>query len=138
PANLPTFGLRRVGSDEAWGLTPADVETARQRIGELRFEGPYTPVGLAGTIAAPGNAGGFNWGGLSYDPARGVVVGAVNRFAAIVRLYPREQAPARRGPDMRLEAELGEMRQTPYVVERTYLFNFERGLLPFTKPPCGT
>jgi quinoprotein glucose dehydrogenase len=138
PVNLPAFGLRRVDSDEAWGPTPADMEIARQRIGQLRFEGPYTPVGLAGTIEAPSNTGGFNWGGLSYDPARGIAVGAVNRFAAIVRLYLREQAPARRGPNVRLEAEIGEMRQTPYVVERTYLFNFERGLLPFTKPPWGT
>ena len=138
PVNLPVFGLRRVTAEEAWGPTPADVETARARIAELRYEGVYTPVSLRGSIEAPSNTGGFNWGGLSYDPARGIVVGAVNRFGAIVRLFPREDAPRSTGPNVRLEAELGQMRETPYVVQRTYLLNFERGLLPFTKPPWGT
>ena len=138
PATLPTFGLRRVTVDQAWGLTPADAEAARKRIAALRFDGPYTPVGLAATIEAPSNVGGFNWGGLSYDPARGIVVGAVNRLAAVVQLIPRAEAPARTGPNIRLEPEIGLMRQTPYVVERTYLVNFERGLVPMTAPPWGT
>jgi len=88
-------------------------------------------VSLDDTIEAPSNVGGFNWGGLSYDPARGIVVGAVNRIAAIVRLYPRAEAPAATGP----EAEIGQMRDTPYVVRRTYLLDFAHGLLPFTRPP---
>jgi len=138
PATLPAFGLRRVTADESWGLTAADVELARKRIAELRSAGPYTPVSLAATVEAPSNAGGFNWGGLSYDPERGIMVGAVNRFAAIVRLFPRAEAPARTGPNVRLEAEIGSMLETPYVLQRTYLLNFERGGLPFTKPPWGT
>lgn len=138
PANLPVFGLRKVTPDDAWGLTPAEAEFGRKRIAELRYEGPFTPVSLRGTIEAPSNTGGFNWGGLSYDPARGIIVGAVNRFAAIVRLYPRESAPAASGRNIRLEAEVGQMLQTPYVVTRTYLLNFRRGGVPYTKPPWGT
>ena len=138
PSTLPVFGLRRVTAEEAWGPTPADVETARARIAELRSEGLYTPVSLRGSIEAPSNTGGFNWGGLSYDPARGIVVGAVNRFGAVVRLFPRAEAPAGVGPNVRLEAELGQMRDTPYVIQRTYLLNYERGLLPLTRPPWGT
>jgi quinoprotein glucose dehydrogenase len=138
PVDLPVFGLRRVGTDDAWGLTAADVERARTRISELHHEGPYTPVGLVETIEAPSNTGGFNWGGLSYDPVRAIVVGAVNRFAAIVRLYPRGEAPASTGPNIRLESEIGRMRDTPYVVQRTYLLDFEHGALPVTKPPWGT
>jgi quinoprotein glucose dehydrogenase len=30
------------------------------------------------------------------------------------------------------------MRQTPYVVSRTYLLDFQRGGIPATKPPWGT
>ncbi|HUO62778.1 MAG TPA: pyrroloquinoline quinone-dependent dehydrogenase [Terriglobales bacterium] len=138
PANLPVFGLRSVTPDDAWGLTPAEVETGRKRIAELRYEGPFTPVSLRGTIEAPSNTGGFNWGGLSYDPARGIIVGAVNRFAAIVKLFPRASAPSSTGPNIRLEAEVGAMLQTPYVVTRTYLLNFGRGGIPYTKPPWGT
>jgi quinoprotein glucose dehydrogenase len=138
PANLPVFGLRRVTLDDAWGLTPADVDAARQRIAALRYEGPFTPVSLRGSIEAPSNTGGFNWGGLSYDPARGILVGAVNRFAAVVQLFPRAHAPAATGPNIRLESEVGPMLQTPYVMTRTYLLNFDRGGLPQTKPPWGT
>ena len=119
PMNLPVFGLRAVTPDDAWGLTPPEVEAGRKRIAELRYEGPFTPVSLQGTIEAPSNTGGFNWGGLSYDPARGIIVGAVNRFAAVVKLYPRESAPSSAGPNIRLEAEVGSMLQTPYVVSRT-------------------
>jgi quinoprotein glucose dehydrogenase len=124
--------------DDAWGLTPAEAEAGRKRIAELRYEGPFTPVSFQGTIEAPSNTGGFNWGGLSYDPARGIIVGAVNRFAAIVKLYPRESAPSSAGPNIRLEAEVGSMHQTPYVVSRTYLLNVQRGGIPYTKPPWGT
>jgi quinoprotein glucose dehydrogenase len=138
PVNLPVFGLRRVTQDDAWGLTPAETELARKRIGELRYEGPFTPVGLRATIQAPSNTGGFNWGGLSYDPARGILVGAVNRFAAIIQLYPRDQAPPSLGPGVRLESEIAPMRQTPYVVSRTYLLDFQRGGIPYTNPPWGT
>ena len=134
PANLPVFGLRKVTPDDAWGLTPAEAEVGRKRIAGLRYEGPFTPVSLQETIEAPSNTGGFNWGGLSYDPARDIIVGAVNRFAAIVKLYPRDSAPSSAGPNIRLEAELGSMLQTPYVVSRTYLLNFQRGGIPYTKP----
>jgi len=138
PANLPVFGLRTLGPDDGWGLTPADAEAARQRIAGLRHQGPYTPIGLSATAEAPSNVGGFNWGGLSYDPDRGIVVGAVNRIAAIVRLYPRAEAPARTGLNQRLESEIAPMLQTPYVLERTYLLDFAHGGVPLTRPPWGT
>jgi len=138
PVKLPVFGLRRVTAEDAWGLTASDAAVARRRIAELRYEGPYTPVSLGGSIEAPSNTGGFNWGGLSYDPARSIVVGAVNRFAAITRLFRRADAPAPAGPNIRLEAEIGAMRDTPYVLQRTYLVDLARGALPYTRPPWGT
>ena len=61
-------------------------------IAALRSEGPFTPISLQGTIQTPSNSGGFNWGGLSYDPERQMLVGAVNRFAAVMQLIPREEA----------------------------------------------
>ncbi len=138
PVNLPLFGLRNVTPDDAWGLTPEETEAGRRRIAALRHRGPFTPVGLQPTIEAPSNTGGFNWGGLSYDPARGILVGATNRFAAITQLFPRANAPQSTGQDIRLESEVGRMLQTPYVVQRTYLLDAQRNLLPYTKPPWGT
>jgi len=31
PVDLPVFGLRRFTADEAWGPTPADVQSARAK-----------------------------------------------------------------------------------------------------------
>jgi quinoprotein glucose dehydrogenase len=142
PVTLPVFGLRSLSADDAWGLTPADTERARQQIAALRYEGPFTPVGLEPTAEAPSNTGGFNWGGLGYDPQRGILVGAVNRFAAIVQLFPRREAPDVRATQpaggIRLEAEVGPMLGTPYIGRRTYLLDMARGKLPYTKPPWGT
>jgi quinoprotein glucose dehydrogenase len=141
PANLPVFGLRSVTVDDAWGLTPEDTAAARQKIAALRWEGVFTPIGLQPTAEAPSNTGGFNWGGLTYDQEHGIIVGATNRFSAIVQLFPR-QNPPKTGTSshggVRLEAEIGEMMQTPYILSRTYLINVEKGRLPYTKPPWGT
>ena len=57
----------------------------------LRSEGPFTPASLRGSVQAPAPVGGFNWGGLSYDPKRNLLVGATNRVAAVVTLVPRDQ-----------------------------------------------
>jgi quinoprotein glucose dehydrogenase len=138
PVSLPAFGLLSLGPEDAWGLTAGDVERAREKIAALHYDGPFTPVGLEPTAQIPSNIGGFNWGGLSYDPARGILVGATNRFAAIVQLFPRQRAPQARSEDVRLEAEIGEQRQTPYVVARNYLVDFAHGKLPYTRPPWGT
>jgi glucose dehydrogenase len=80
--DLLGFGLRHLTPEDAWGLTPEDTEVARQKIAAVRCRGPFTPVGLEPTDEAPSNTGGFNWGGLSYDPQRGILVGASVRWAS--------------------------------------------------------
>jgi quinoprotein glucose dehydrogenase len=91
PIALPVFGLRQLTPEDAWGLTPADIRTAREAIASVHWEGLFTPIGLKPTGNVPSVLGGFDWGGLSYDPERRILVRAVNRFATIVQLYPREQ-----------------------------------------------
>jgi quinoprotein glucose dehydrogenase len=135
PTQLPLFGLRRVTPDDAWGATPQAREAARERIAALRSEGPFTPISLRGTIAAPSNIGGFNWGGLSYDPVRALLVGATNRIAAVVRLQPRDKTGS--GGTLPGAVETGEQRGTPYTLERGYLLD-EQTRLPSTTPPWGT
>ncbi|HEV8544227.1 MAG TPA: pyrroloquinoline quinone-dependent dehydrogenase, partial [Verrucomicrobiae bacterium] len=139
PTTLPTFGLRAVSVAEAWGLDSDQREKARARIQSLRNEGPFTPPGLRGSIHAPGSVGGFHWGGLTYDPDRGILIGPVNRIATVIKLIPRGEFDAQTKSGKRLEAEIGPMRQTPFVVQRDYLFWRQQGsLLPMTPPPWGT
>jgi quinoprotein glucose dehydrogenase len=141
PTELPVFGLRRVTVADAWGPTEATRVKAAARIAPLRSEGPFTPASLRGSVHAPCPVGGFNWGGLSYDPRHSLLVGATNRVAAAVTLVPRERA-ARRGPaGGAIRAEIGRMEGTPYLVRREFLLNTEDAdamLLPQTKPPWGT
>lgn len=138
PAELPLFGLRQVTQDDAWGLTEEDREAAREKIAALRSDGPFTPPSLGGSIVVPSNVGGFHWGGLSYDPARGILVGPVNRIAAVITLLTRWKAEEMRSQGVRLAGEFAPMRGTPYALIRDYLINFEKGLLPMTPPPWGT
>jgi quinoprotein glucose dehydrogenase len=113
PAHLPLFGLRELTPDDAWGPTAEDRELGRQVIAAFRSEGPFTPISLQGTIQTPSNAGGFNWGGLSYDPTRQILVGAVNRFAAVMQLMPREEASVGEDTGERFGLETAEQLGTP-------------------------
>ena len=142
PAKLPVFGLRRVTADDAWGPTEATRANAAARIAALRSDGPFTPPSLRGSIHAPGPVGGFNWGGLSYDPARGLLVGATNRVAAAIMLIPRDRAKrSGNGGAATIRGEIGGMNGTPFVVSRDFLLDVTDAnstMLPQTRPPWGT
>jgi quinoprotein glucose dehydrogenase len=137
PAQLPVFGLRELSPEDAWGPTPELQAAAREVIAALRSEGPFTPASLQGSIQAPSNAGGFNWGGLSYDPERRILIGAVNRFAAVIRLIPRDDSSADANEGERFGLEAAEQRGTPYTLERSLLISPET-MLPLSPPPWGT
>jgi quinoprotein glucose dehydrogenase len=141
PAKLPVFGLRRVSAEDAWGPTEATRAKAAARIAPLRSEGPFTPASLRGSVHAPCPVGGFNWGGLSYDPGQSLLVGATNRVAAAVTLVPRERGAGRGPAGDVIRGEVGRMEGTPYLVRREFLLNTEDAeamMLPQTKPPWGT
>ncbi|MBP6820836.1 MAG: PQQ-binding-like beta-propeller repeat protein, partial [Acidobacteria bacterium] len=55
-------------AEDAWGLTDKDRAYCRDKIASLRNEGIYTPPSVKGTLAIPGNVGGMNWSGMSFDP----------------------------------------------------------------------
>ncbi len=138
PKDLPVFGNRGVKPEDAWGLDDSGREAARKWIESLRSEGPFTPPSLKGSIMTPSNVGGFNWGGLSFDPERSILVGATNQVAAVIQLFPREQSEKARGGNQRLNREFAPMRETPFVMTRDYLINFNQGIVAMTKPPWGT
>lgn len=137
PAQLPLFGLRGLTPDDAWGPTPEAIEQAREVIAALRSEGPFTPISLQGTIQTPSNSGGFNWGGLSFDPDRQILVGAVNRFAAVMQLIPRDEAASDGDSGERFGLETAEQTGTPYTLARSLLLDPETSL-PYSPPPWST
>lgn len=72
-----------------WGATPFDQLWCRIRYRSLRYEGMYTPPSLKGSIVYPGNFGVFDWGGVSIDPARQLMVASPAYMAFYSRLIPK-------------------------------------------------
>lgn len=123
---------------EPWGPTPDELLAARNRVKNLRHEGPYTPPSLEGSLLYPGNVGGFHWGGLCYDRNRGLIIGNLNNLPTVATLYPREEhTKLRLSPDAnnRLSGETGAQLGTPYVVQREILVTSAK--LPLNPPPWG-
>jgi quinoprotein glucose dehydrogenase len=126
--------LPDLGPLAPWGPDEAARAWQGQRFAELRYEGRFTPPSLKGSLQFPSTAGGINWGGLTFDPERGIVVAAINRVAHVVRLIPREE--------FKKEAQAGAFRgetaaqaNTPYGLERSVFLS--PGGLPATPPPWG-
>jgi quinoprotein glucose dehydrogenase len=111
---------QRLTPEAAWGMTPADRDWCRERIKSLRNEGIFTPPSLRGSLFFPGNVGGSNWGGVSYDPQRGLLIAPTNRLPFTVKLIRREDFAKERAnaADNRLKGEFGTQRGTPYAMYR--------------------
>ena len=133
PAMVP----QKLTPDDLWGPTPEAREYCRKLAESLRNDGMFTPPSLKGTLVFPGNAGGVNWGGASWDARRNLLFANTNRLAAVIRLIPRDQAPAAMSQakrDLR-EVEFGRQTGTPYVMSREYLMS--PGPVPCNAPPWG-
>jgi quinoprotein glucose dehydrogenase len=91
-----------------------------ERAAKLRYEGIFTPPSLRGSIMFPGNVGGANWGGGSYDPSRGLIFTAANRLATEVRLIPRDAFDRSGHGDTgeRLGLEYGAQLGAPFGMSR--------------------
>lgn len=93
---LPNFHPYRYEKD-MWGLTPIDQMLCRIEYRLMRYEGMYTPPTRKGTLVAPGNFGGFNWGSVSVDPDNGLLVAAPMLLAHRLLLVTPEDV-AKAGP----------------------------------------
>ena len=92
---LPSFAGPRLEERDMWGLTPFDQLWCRIHFKSLRYDGMYTPVGVDTTsLFYPGIGGGMNWGGVSVDPERGIMMVNSLRIGTTARLLPRAEANA--------------------------------------------
>jgi quinoprotein glucose dehydrogenase len=88
---------------DMWGVTPFDQMLCRIDFKSMRYEGPYTPPSLQGTLVYPGNFGVFDWGGISVDPVRQIAFVNPDYMAFRSRLVPA--ADAANGPGRKSETE---------------------------------
>ena len=125
--------------DEAFGLTEADKKACRDQMAALRNDGVFTPPSLQGTLVYPGDVGGMNWSGISFDPQRGLLITNTNRLPRAVTLIPRQDVTPEQVTKMRSQplVELARQEGTPYMMKREVIVRLPL-LVPCTPPPWGT
>lgn len=123
--------------EDAWGLNDKDRAYCRDKIASLRNEGIYTPPSLKGSLVIPGNVGGMNWSGMSYDPTRNLLFVNTNILPFEVKLIPRDEYNKMRetGATNRVKGEFGRQTGTPYAMYREPLMS-PTGT-PCIPPPWG-
>jgi quinoprotein glucose dehydrogenase/quinate dehydrogenase (quinone) len=89
---MPSFAGGRLTEKDMWGITPIDQLFCRIWFKRLRYDGPLTPPGLTEAIVYPSIGGGMNWGGVSFDPDRRVMIVNSLYYASLVSLIPRAEA----------------------------------------------
>jgi quinate dehydrogenase (quinone) len=135
---MPTIGADHLDEKKMWGATMFDQLACRILFKQLRYDGDFTPIGLTHAIQQPANAGGLNWGSVSYDPVNHLAYVNDIRIPAITWLMPRKEydiwsikhppTPTGHGPS----PQLG----TPYGMA-IYMWMSPIGA-PCNQPPYGT
>ncbi|MBB3695721.1 membrane-bound PQQ-dependent dehydrogenase, glucose/quinate/shikimate family [Sphingomonas sp. BK580] len=133
---------RPIAERDMWGGTMLDQLACRIKFRRLRYEGPFTPPSLQGTLVFPGNFGVMDWGGLAIDPVRQIAFAHPNYMAFVDRLVPRRDSnipgvgPSG-GSDMHGSSEHGynPNKGAPFAVELNPFLSVLG--LPCQAPPWG-
>lgn len=120
----------RLTEEDMWGLLWFDKQACIEEFRELNYEGRYTPISTEPTLVYPGYMGGSNWGSVSWDPQRQLLLANTTRLPAVIQLIPREETE-REDFDELVEPQLG----TPYAVKRRPMLS-PLGA-PCNRPPWG-
>lgn len=134
-ANVAGRALREA---DMWGVTPLDQLWCRLTFRRARYEGDFTPPSLKTAIAYPGSAGGVNWGSVTIDPARGLLVTNSLYMPDVGRLVPQaevERMRAQRAGRAAAEAFAFPQKGAPYAYDR-HVFLSPLGT-PCRQPPFG-
>lgn len=89
PSLAPTY----LKESDMWGATPLDQMWCRITYRSLEYKGDFTPPTTKGSIQYPGIFGILNWGSVSIDEQRQVMIVNSSAIPQIVRLYPRTGGP---------------------------------------------
>ncbi len=127
-----------VTPDTVWGANEADLNECRALARPYVSKGIYTPPTLQGTIMAPGNASGTNWGSVAYDPERQLLVLNTSRLATLVQLIPRDDLGRYRDESKAAgeDYEFAQQRGAPFAMRRRTLETVKG--MPCNAPPWGT
>jgi quinoprotein glucose dehydrogenase len=94
--DMPSFAGDMLTEKRMWGLTPFDQLYCRIKFHQARYEGEFTPMGMKPSIRSPGELGGIDWGGVSVNEDKHIVVINSNQMADWDQLLSREEANRRK------------------------------------------
>ena len=84
PLKPPPLARMTFSKDEVATLTPELESACRQLIAGIAMGGPYLPSAYNRLrVQFPGNHGGVNWGGTSFDPRLGYLFANVNELGQL-------------------------------------------------------
>lgn len=136
PTHPPPIHPASLTGEDAWGFTYFDKAYCRDLIERFRSDGIFTPPSLEGSIQFPGSAGGANWGGVSMDPERAILIVGQSMLPMSQRLIPRAEFEKLDPTAVVYPEELYPLKGAPYGLERQALLsNFGA---PCVKPPWGS
>jgi quinoprotein glucose dehydrogenase len=136
-SDLPSLAGPDLTEAMMWGVSPLDQLWCRIKFKQADYRGPMTPPGVRPFISYPGYGGGSNWGGVSVDPERMLLVMNINRFAMYGQLVPSAEA-ARSGSGVKLQGESGGAKPMPGIPFVGKIGPFMSPLgTPCQQPPYG-
>lgn len=96
PAN-PAFIIRDpdLREEDMWGFTPYDKYKCRELFRSVNYKGVFTPPSTKGWLQWPSFEGASNWGGVTVDPQRGILIANTTQVGAIMKLIPQADIASR-------------------------------------------
>jgi quinoprotein glucose dehydrogenase len=88
PLAPPAFAKQGFGEADITDISPEAHSFVLNVFRNLRSGPMFTPPSVQGTIMLPGNLGGANWSGASFDPATGMLYVNSNNIPKVVLLRP--------------------------------------------------
>lgn len=89
---MPGFTPKPLVEADMWGATPLDQLWCRIDFRSHRYDGKYTLPSVTPTLQYPGNFGIVDWGSVSVDEARQIMIVNSSYLPLRVRLVPRAEA----------------------------------------------
>ncbi|GAB0117223.1 membrane-bound PQQ-dependent dehydrogenase, glucose/quinate/shikimate family [Acidisoma sp. 7E03] len=129
---------KKLTGADMWGGTTFDQLMCRIMFHSLRYEGPFTPPSVQGTLVFPGDFGMFEWGGISVDQAGQIAIVNPMGMPFVSRLIPRgPNNPPEPGKNQPAGSETGvqPMFGTPFGVRLTGFLSPVG--VPCLAPPWG-
>jgi membrane-bound PQQ-dependent dehydrogenase (glucose/quinate/shikimate family) len=132
PFSALTLASKKLMEADMWGVALFDQMTCRIQFRQSRYEGIFTPPGTDPIIEMPGLTGTINWGGVSIDADRNVLVANYMTLPWRGRLIPRAEV----SKEFAAAPLAGLGTGTPYA------WKFAPWLgpaqVPCTRPPWGS